>query len=139
MFSLTLFKIITVSKPNTLLRVYLLEKSECPTNGENWGLLPASQKVWTFSLSLVYPHQKFHFSIIWSDRRTHIGEKVSLLVFRPILPKMFPAACIYSCTITTFLKKLVGTIFLDKKHCPAELSPLTITHYLPITYGNPCG
>ena len=34
--TLTLLKIIAVNRPSTLLSVFLMRKSGCPANGENW-------------------------------------------------------------------------------------------------------
>ena len=36
-FLLTLVKIIAISRPNTLLRDFLMGRSECLTKGRNWG------------------------------------------------------------------------------------------------------
>ena len=60
----------------------------------------------------------------------HILEKkVSLIAFRQILSKVLPEPCIFSYTIMTYLKKLVGTKSVNKKQCPAGLSPRIICHY----------
>ena len=62
----------------------------------------------------------------------HILEKkVSLIGFRQILSNFLPEACIFSNTILTYLKKLVGTKSVNSKQCPAGLSRRIIPHYPP--------
>ena len=57
----------------------------------------------------------------------HILEKkVFLIAFRQILPKILPAASIFSNTILTNLKKLIGNKSLNTKQYPAALSPRII-------------
>ena len=57
----------------------------------------------------------------------HILEKkVSLIFFRLILQKILPAAYIFSNTTMTNLKELIAYISLNKKQCPAGLSPRII-------------
>ena len=65
------------------------------------------------------------------DHRPHIGKEVCLIAFRQILSKSFPETCIFSNTIMTYLKKLVGTKSLNTKQCPGRLSPRIISHYPP--------
>ena len=110
--SLTLFKIITVNGSSTLLRVFLMGRSGCPTKGGNLGGLPASQKVWTFPLCWISPPLKN-----WVPQITDyiLGKKVLVIAFRQILSKILPEACIFSNTIMTYLKKLVGTKSLNTK------------------------
>ena len=57
-----------------------------------------------------------------------LRKKVSLIVFRQFLPNILPVACIFSYTIMTYLKKLDGTKTLNRKQCPAGLSPRIIPH-----------
>ena len=74
----TLFKIITVSRPSTLLRVFLMRKSGCHTNGGNWRgagsfCKPKSLK---FPSSVGYhPHEKIESLCLSSDHRLHIAKK----------------------------------------------------------------
>ena len=127
--SLTLFKIITVSESSTLLRVFLMGRSGCPTKGGNLESLPASQKVWTFIFCSISPPLKNWVSLS-PDHRLHIRKKVSLRAFRKILSKHLPGACILSNTIITYLIKLVGIKSFNTKQCPAGLSLRIIPHYL---------
>ena len=57
----------------------------------------------------------------------HILEKnVSVIAFIQILPKILPAAYIFSYTIMTNLKNLIGNKSLNTKQCPAGLCPRII-------------
>ena len=86
--SLTLFKIITASRPSTLLKVFLMGKSGCPNNrGNRGGELPLPAK---------------KFELLPSVRYTLT--KKSPIAFRQVLPKFFPATCIFSYTIITYSK-----------------------------------
>ena len=110
--SFTLFKIITVSASSTLLRVILMGRSGCPTKGGNLGGSPWKPKSLNFPLLLdITPTKKIESP--WSQ--TTYWEKVSLITFRQILPKILPEACIFSNIVMTYLKKFVGTKFL-KQH-----------------------
>ena len=60
-----------------------------------------------------------------------LQKKVSLMVFRQILPKILFAVDIFSYTITTYLKKLDGTKPLNTKQCPLGLSPRFIPQESP--------
>ena len=113
--SLTLFKIITGSRSSTLLRVFLMGRSGCPTKKKNerWGSLPVSQKVWSFPFCWKSPPAK-NWDHLSPDHR-YIGKKV-LIAFRQILSKILPEACIFSNIIMTYLKKLVGTNFSPNIH-----------------------
>ena len=128
--SLTLFKIITGSRSSSLLRVFLMGRSGCPTKKKNerWGSLPVSQKVWSFSFCWKSPPAK-NWDHLSPDNR-YIGKKV-LIAFRQILSKILPEACIFSDIIMTYLKKLVGTNFLNTKLCLAALFPRIVPHFLP--------
>ena len=56
---------------------------------------------------------------------TYLKKKVSLIIFREVLPKILSVAHIFSNTIMTNLKNLIGNEFLITKQCPVGL-PLTI-------------
>ena len=130
--SITLFKIITVSKPSTLLRVFLMGRSWCPTKERNWvGDLPASPEMWTYSFFWISPPLKNWFppSLSWSQ--ITYWKKVSLIAFRQILPKVWPMTCIFSYTILIYLKNLDLTKSLNTKQCPAGLSPRIIHQLSP--------
>ena len=43
-----------------------------------------------------------------------------------MLPKILPVTRIFSFTIMTYLKKLIGIKFLNTKECPARFSPRII-------------
>ena len=58
--------------------------------------------------------------------KPHIGQNVSLIGFRQILPKYLPVMHIFSFTIITYLKKLLGVKFFFTKQRPAGLSPKII-------------
>ena len=109
---------------------------KCHTKGENWGIgSPCKTKGLNFSLLLdIIPTKKLSLPV--PTRITdHILEKqVSLITFRPILPKILAAAYIFSNTITTNLKKLIGNKSLNAKQCPAGLSLRIIPLNL---YGKP--
>ena len=77
--SLTLLKIITVSRPTTLIRVFLMRRSSCSTKGGNWGGGRSSckQKSLNFSLLLdITPTKK-------------LGSPVPLLITDHILGKKY--------------------------------------------------
>ena len=126
---------MTVSRPSTLLRVFLMGGSRYPTKGGNWGKGGGSScKPKSFELSPsdgYYTHQKIESPCPSLDHRPHIEKKVSLIVFRQILPKILLVVCIFSYTIMMYLKKLVETKSLSTKQCPAGSSPRIIPHYPP--------
>ena len=124
--SLTLFKTITVSRSSILLRVFLQGRPGCPTKKKNWGNLPASQKVWIFPICWISPLAKkwVHLS---PDRRSHIGKK-GFNSFYTDFTKNSAEACIFSNTIMTYLKKLIGTKF-QQDHLP-ELFPIVLLSIL---------
>ena len=66
-------------------------------------------------------------SLLWSQT-TYWKKSLSLIAFRQILPKTFPAAYIFSYAIITNSKKLIGNKSLDTKQYPAGLSS-RIIHY----------
>ena len=99
-------------------------RSKCPTKGGNWeGGFTASPKVWTFPFCCTSPLTKtlsHPFPPLIAD---HISEKkLSLIVFRQILPKHLSVAYIFSNTVMTNLKNLIGNKSLNTKQCPAGLS-----------------
>ena len=55
-----------------------------------------------------------------------LGKKVALIAFRLVLPKILLEACIFSYTIMTYLKKLVGTKSLNTSQRPTGLSLFNI-------------
>ena len=80
--SLTLFKISTVSRPSTLLRVFDMGRLVCPAKrecGSHCGGLPANPKVLTFSFSWISRWPKIKSPCPSLDHRPHIGEKVPRL------------------------------------------------------------
>ena len=88
--SLTLFKIITVSRPSTLIRIFLKERSGCPTKGRNWaGDFRASPKMWTFPSVGYHPRSKIESLCLSPDHRPYIEKKVSLIAFRQVLTKLW--------------------------------------------------
>ena len=113
--SLTVFKIITVSRPRTLLSVSLMRRLGCPTKGEDWRGSSCKPKSLNFPLLLDITPTK--------NLSPHVGKKVSLIAFKQIDPKIFPVAYIFSNTIMTSLKKLIGNKSLNTKQSPAGLFP----------------
>ena len=73
----------------------------------------------------ITPHQNFDSPCPSTDCRPHIEKKVSLIIFRQILPKILSAAHIFSNTIMINLKNLIGNKSPNTKQCPAGL-PLRI-------------
>ena len=69
--------------------------------------------------------------VMSTSQTSYWKKKVSLIDFKQILPKILPAAYIFSYTIMTNLKKLIGTKSLNTKQSPAGLSPRIIPHYPP--------
>ena len=127
--SLSLLKFITVSRSSTLLRVFLMGRSGCPSKGGNLAGLLASQKVWTFPFCWISPLLK-NWVPLSPYHSQYIGKK-SLTAFRQILSKTLPEACILSNAIMTYLKKFIGTKSLDAKECLAVLSPRIIPRCPP--------
>ena len=88
--SLTLFKVITVSIPSTLIRIFFMERSGCPTKGRNWVEdFRASPKMWTFPFCWISPPLKNWDPCPSPDHRPHIEKKVSLIAFRQVLAKLW--------------------------------------------------
>ena len=68
-------KIITASRPKTLLRVFLMGKSQCPTKG--WNREGVSLQKFELSPSVGYhPHQKIKSPCPFPDHRPNI-KKIS--------------------------------------------------------------
>ena len=108
--SFTLFKILTVTRPSTLLRILLMGRSECPTKrGELGGGLSVSPEISTFPFYWISPPPKNWISLSRPWSQTTYWKK-SLIDFRQILSVIFLVACIFSYIIMTYVKKLVGAI-----------------------------
>ena len=130
----TLFKIITVIRPSTIIRVLLMGdqdlqirdglRATLPTHSQNFKprspvrchSLPKKQ-----ALSLSFMSQPVLPLIV-----AHIEKKVSLIAFRQVSRKTLPVVQLFSFIITTCLKKLTGIKPLSTKQCPAKLSPRII-------------
>ena len=78
----------------------------------------------------VTPHQNFESPVALLIADHILEKKVSLIVFRQILPKLFSVAHIFSNKIMTNWRNLVGNKSLNIKQCPARL-PLRI---LPLNH-----
>ena len=94
--SFTLFKIVTVSRSSTLFRVFLMAR---------WGV-PTKKNIFFGGGgggggSLLASQKVWTFPFYWIS----------------------PPTPIFSNTIMTYFKKLIGTKFINIKHCPAGLSP----------------
>ena len=78
------FKIISVSRPITLLRVFLMERSGCPTKGGNWQRvsLQALQSLKFPVLCDITPHQKIEYPLSPLITGHILEKKVSLIAFR---------------------------------------------------------
>ena len=128
--SFILFKMITVSRSSTLLRFLLMGRSGCPIKGGKLGGLPTSQKVWTFRFCWISLPSK-NWVPLSCDQTPYIGKKVCLTAFRQTLSNILPDASIFSSTIMTYSKRVIGTKCLDTKQCPAGLSPRIIPYCPP--------
>ena len=131
----TLFKSTTESRPSTLLRVFLIGRSGCPTNRKNRGAgcgsSPCKPQSLNFPLLLditltkkLCPHPSL-------NDRPHIGKKGISNSFQTNFSKIFACGQHFQLHITTYLKKLFGTKFLNTKQCPAGLDPRIIPRYHP--------
>ena len=139
MFSHTLFKIITVSRPSTLLRMFLMGSQDFPLQGGLGGSelkpkifnLPLLLNVSSYQTKLSPPIFIYISSSLSFEHRPDIGKKVSLRAFRQILPKSLLAMHIFSFTIMTYLKIFIWIKPLIQssvqQHYLPELYPL----YLP--------
>ena len=134
--SLTPFKIITVGRPRTTLRAFLVGRLGCSTKREFWGrgyhCKPKSLNVPL--LSDITPNRNLSFSIspmisnniFAKSFQTNFTINFAIIAFRQISLKILPASHIFSHTIKIYLKNLVGIKSLNKNHCPARLSPTII-------------
>ena len=77
-----------------------------------------------------YPHQKIEFPCPLIIDHILV-KKVSLIAFRQIFSKILLDAYIFSNTIKTYLKKLIGTKSINTKQYQSGLSPRIISHYPP--------
>ena len=111
-------------------QVFLMGKG-CPTKKKSWGWeFPWKPKSLNFPFLLnITPTKKLSPPVAWSQI-IYWNKKVSI-VFRQILSKLLPEACIFSNIIMNYLKKLVGTKFLNTKQCPTGLSPRIMPHCPP--------
>ena len=100
-------------------------KSACPTQGGNWGggwKSSCKSKSLNFPLPLdIASTKKLSFPIILLITDYILEEKVSLIVFRKMLPKILPA--IFSCTIMTYLKKVNRTSLLIQNSVHQDFLP----------------
>ena len=110
----------------------------CHTKGDNWEKgCSCKPKSLNFPLMLdITPTKKLGPPVPTLITDHILRKKVSLIAFRLSLPKILPAAYIFSNTIMTNLKKLIGNKSLNTKQCPAGLSPRIIPLHL---LGNPGG
>ena len=120
MYSLSLFKIITVFRPGTPFRMFIcrirIELLLDVTHHQN---IESSHLPSCLTLSL-------------SWFQTTCWKKVSLITFRQNLPKTLLAVHIFSFIIMTFLKKFIEIRSLMTKQCLVELSPWIIPPASPI-------
>ena len=95
-------------------------------------------KIIPVSRSSTHPSPTGFF--LWGDEDVSLSEGISFfcgggdevsLQAKKFLSKSLPETCIFSNTIMTYLKKLVGTKSLNTKQCPGGLSLRIISHYLP--------
>ena len=97
-----------------------------------WEWSPWTPKSLNFSLLLdMTPTKRLSPFIPFLITNHILGKKVSLIAFIQILPKILPAACMFSYTIMTYLEKLDGTKSLNTKQCPAWLCSRIIYHVSP--------
>ena len=74
--SLNLFKIITVGRSTTLIKVLLMGRSGCRTKGRDSKGGSLKTQKFEISPSVEYhPHQKIEFLCSSPDHRPHIGKK----------------------------------------------------------------
>ena len=100
-----------------------MERLRCHTKGGKLGEgVPLQDYKFELSPPVGY-HSQSPFPPLITD---HTLEKVFVIAFRQILPKILPAVYIFSNTIIINLKKLIGKKFLNTKQCPAGLSPRII-------------
>ena len=114
-------KIITVRRPTTL-RVFLMEKSRCPTKRGNQDV-PASLKVQTFPFCWIKISHIGKFRIL--------GKKVSLIGFRKVLRKILPAACIQLHNYYLFEKAQFKLSSFIQNSVQQDYLPESYARYLP--------
>ena len=89
--SLTLFKIITVSRSSTLLRVFMIGKLGCPTKGGKLWAVPESQNVWNFPFCWIsLPPKTLSPFVPWSNS-VYWGKKSYL---QQLLDKFYETFCL---------------------------------------------
>ena len=128
---LTLFKIITVFKPSTLLEMFFMwDQDRVPLMPKILNLtLPLdvthNRKIESFpSPSCLTPSPPWLQTACW--------KKVFLIDFRQILSKTLLVVHIFSFIITTYSKNIIWNKSLSRKQRPAELSPWIIPSVSPI-------
>ena len=114
-------KIITVRRPTTL-RVFLMERSRCPTKRGNQDV-PASLKVQTFPFCWIKISHIGKFRIL--------GKKVSLIAFRQVLTKILPAACIQLHNYYLFEKSQLKLSSFIQNSVQQDYLPESYARYLP--------
>ena len=114
-------KIITVRRPTTL-RVFLMERSRCPTKRGNQDV-PASLKVQTFPFCWIKISHIGKFRIL--------GKKVSLIGFRKVLRKILPAACIQLHNYYLFEKAQFKLSSFIQNSVQQDYLPESYARYLP--------
>ena len=116
MLSLTLFKIITVSRPSTLLRLFLMGDQDFPLRKELRGLHPHAQNF----------ERHFWKSSLTRSQTTY-RKKVSLVAFRQTLPKHFVCGAHFQFHIVNYFKKLIGIKSLNTKQYQSSFSSRIIS------------
>ena len=111
--SLTLLKIIMLSRSSFLLSVFLMRWSGCRTGGASLQV----QKSKFPPFAEYHPlHQNIESFCPSTDHRSHIRKKVSLIAFRHF----------FTYTIMIYLRNFVGTKSLNTKQCTAGIYPTII-------------
>ena len=130
-FNLTCYKFVPL-KENTLTHCFenhYSKQTKHPLEFFLWGdqdvTLSQRTKSLNFSLLLDITSTKKLGALVPPLIKDHTLERRSLIAFRPI-PKILPAVYIFSNTIMTNLKELIGSKSLYTKQCPARLSPRII-------------
>ena len=92
-------------------------KSRCPTKGWNWAEVSLQFHKFELSSSVdITPHKNFDSLCPFTDEDHILEKKVSLIVFRQVLPKILSVAYIFSNPVMTNLKNLIGNKFVDTKN-----------------------
>ena len=102
-------------------------ETRCPTKKKNYGESPCKLKSLHFPLLLnITPNKKIESTCpLITD---HLSEKKGFNNFETDFIKSSAEACIFSNTIMTYLKKLIGTKF-QQDHLP-ELFPIVLLSIL---------